>query len=110
MKALHDVLERHKGPDQAISSGELASRLGISDSEANPTTRFEIRELIERTGLPVAANNQGYYMIETERQKDEYLARLNQRIVGIEERKRLVEKAWRGEIEQGTLDGEGWSE
>lgn len=105
--ALHDILDNHRGRDQAISSAAMASAVGISDGDANPTTRFEIRDLIKRTALPVAGCNEGYFVIETDQELNEYVGRLEQRKRGIDERISLVCRAYRGKINQTTLDEVG---
>ena len=40
--------------------------------------------------LPLAANNRGYYLINTKTEYDEYIKNLDSRIAGIEERKKII--------------------
>ena len=91
---LERVLREHVGPNQAITSSELADELEITDGEANPATREAIRIVCEERGLPVAASARGYYVIESTDELEEYLESLDGRIAGIQKRKRLVARAW----------------
>lgn len=92
---LEAILRDHRGPDNPITSSELADRLSVDDAEGNPVTREAIKELCKERGLPVAAGHAGYYLIETESQLEEYLDGLENRKQGIEARMWLVRKAWR---------------
>lgn len=106
---IEDLLRTEASADSPLTSGEIADRLGIDDSEANPTTREAIRLLAEERKVPTVGAHNGYYIIETEAQKEEYLASLRQRIAGIEERIWLIERAWQAQQgrSQTTLAGAG---
>jgi len=103
LNRLESVLRDHEGPDEAITSAELSDELAISDSEAQPATREAIRVLCAERGLPVAAGPQGYYMIQTEQQLDDYLDTLRARKQGIESRMWHVRKAWRESNGHGQM-------
>lgn len=106
---LEELLRTEASAENPLTSSEIADRLGIDDSEANPTTREAIRTLAEERMIPTVGAHNGYYVIETEAQKDEYLATLRQRIAGIEERIWLIERAWQSQQgrQQTTLAGTG---
>jgi len=91
---LEDELRQHSGPDEAITSSELSELLDTADSEGNPKTREAIRVLMEERRIPIAADNNGYYLIETSEQLEKYLDTLEARKNGIEQRRQLVTTAW----------------
>lgn len=82
------------GPDDARTAAELARRTGIDDRGGSPVTREAIRELIDERGVPVVAGTKGYYLLDSPAELKRYLATLDSRIAGIEERKQLVVAAW----------------
>lgn len=102
-RGLQDVLTEHRTPDNAISSTELSERVGIEQSNGTPEARFAIRSLIKKTGLPIGACSDGYYLITSERQLYDYIERLNSRIEGIETRKSLLIEAFESDMTQQTL-------
>lgn len=102
---LEEIFEDRVGPDQAITSSEIAEQEIIEDSEANPVTRRAIRALVEERGVPIAAGSRGYYRIETVDQLDDYIESLDGRIAGIQERKELVCKAWNWQKEAERQEG-----
>lgn len=82
------------GPDNAITSGELASSVGIADAEANPKTREAVRILVEERQVPVAATSQGYFLMTNQDHLETYLETLDGRIAGIQDRKQIVTEAF----------------
>jgi hypothetical protein len=88
------ILREHRGRANAITSDELADRLGWDDGNGNPETRFAIRDLVEQTGLPVASCPQGYFVVETRRELKEYIGDLEQRKKGITARQEAVLEAF----------------
>ena len=89
-----DILRSHKGRDDAITSSEIADRLGIPEMNGNPITRREIREIMLQTGEAIGASSEGYFMIETQKELHDYVAYLESRISGIEDRITLVERCY----------------
>ncbi len=87
LEVLSDIFMHHIGKGNAISSNEIASRLGISDGVANPGTRALIKECIKKYQLPVAANGRGYYMIDNQLECDEYCKSLELRAEQIMQRR-----------------------
>lgn len=94
LDTLQAMFQDHCGPDNAITSGELADRITGEDSEANPKTREAIRVLIEERGVPIAAGPKGYYRLESIEQFEKCLDTLDSRINGIQPRKQVVCEAW----------------
>lgn len=96
---LQALMMDHRGPDNTISSGQIAEMLDIDDGEAQPKTREAIRTLSEERGVPIASTSRGYFLIETEGQLNDYLERLDSRIAGIQQRKQTVMDAWGDHLE-----------
>jgi hypothetical protein len=46
--------------------------------------------------LPLAASNKGYYLISTQQEYDEYMNNLDSRSAGIEQRKKIITKNFKG--------------
>lgn len=103
---LYDLLTTHRGRDNAITSGEIADELGITDGTANPTTRFAIRDLIQSTGLPIAGSPNGYFVIDSRQELRDYITRLEQRKAGIDARIHHVRNAYQTDTTQTTLDAQ----
>ena len=84
-----------------VTSKEIASRFRINDCEGNFTTRMKIKEAMRlvavKMGIPIGADNRGYYFIETKEELDKYVSNLEQRIQGIQERIDIVKEAWRNQ-------------
>lgn len=89
-----DILEAHQGPDNPVTSGTIADRVGIDDGSGNPKTREAIRILSEEQDIPVAAGSRGYFMMTEPAHLSEYLEKLDNRIEGIEKRKETATRAW----------------
>jgi hypothetical protein len=88
------VLLNHRGASDAITSGELADEINLPDGEANPQARGLVRDLVLEEGVPVAAHEQGYFLIQRDRELYDYLDALDQRIEAIKERREAVIHAY----------------
>jgi hypothetical protein len=93
---LEELLGDHRGPENAISSGEIADELGIDDSGSNPRTREAVKALLEERELPVISNSNGYFVATAESQVEEEIESLQSRIQGIQQRQQLIRDAWDG--------------
>lgn len=93
---LVEILRGRNSPDDAITSGELADRLSIHDSEANPKTRELVRDVMENHDLPIVSCYAGYYVADSLETIEGELDSLDGRIAGMEERKRLLVAAYNG--------------
>jgi signal recognition particle GTPase len=91
--AVAAILAEHRGEDNPITSGEIATVTGLDSLDSTPRTRGVIRRLTEEHGLPIAASNQGYYMIADAGEASEYLRDLEQRKQGIKQRQQAVGNA-----------------
>ena len=91
-----EILQDHRGKENAITSEELSDRLGgIDRLDSTPKTRMQlIRPLLVEHGYPVASWGGGYFLLSSEEEKEEYIAHLQDRIAGIEERIDSVEQAF----------------
>ena len=96
MEKHNDILTMIAGRRRTTSK-DLAYYLGIDDSEAQPVTRGLIKQTMRTlclAGHPIGADRDGYFLIETQKELDDYVESLRGRIRGIEERIRLVQAAW----------------
>lgn len=82
---IRKIILEHKGKNNAITSGKIATALGIPDNDTVATTRSLITKLI-REGLPIGAHDNGYFLIENQEELNEYIRKLNDRIYGIYDR------------------------
>lgn len=97
-----ELLLDHKGADNTISSREISERLDKEEVGSFPETRMMIREIMIEDEIPIASSNEGYYVIETEEELQDYVDQLESRILGMTERKMHVQRAankWDGDIE-----------
>lgn len=94
LDALHLELADHRGADAAITSDELATRVGLDERQGtNPKVREAVKVLMQERRVPVVSSHAGYYVPETRSEIDDYLENLESRIDGIRQRKELVETA-----------------
>lgn len=94
-QTLNSILAMHIGKDNAITSSELADKLGIIEDDTHQRTRQAILQCVEEYHLPLVASRKGYYLIEDENDLDAYIKTLDRRIAGIEKRKRLIKSNYR---------------
>lgn len=86
-------LAEHRGADNAITTDQLGTRVGIDDSGTNPKVRDAVKVLMAERSVPVVSDHNGYYIPASREEVHEYVANLESRIDGIQQRKRLVEEA-----------------
>lgn len=96
LKQIKDILVQHYGKTNPVTSSEIASIIGVIEDDTHAKTRALIFECAEKYGLPLAANNRGYYIISNQQEYDEYMANLDSRSAGIDARKRIITKNYRG--------------
>jgi predicted transcriptional regulator len=77
----------HRGKENAISSGQIADKLGIDDGTGNTRTRKAITELLDEREVPVVAGPNGYYLPESLDEARVYDERLTGRMAGIQQRR-----------------------
>lgn len=106
---IREMLLEHRGSDDPISSREISDELGIDEVESFPVTRGLIKEIVEKDNVPVAGSSQGYFVIETEDELEDYFETLDARAMNIVQRKYLVKEAaeqWHGFTGGDTDDTE----
>jgi hypothetical protein len=83
-----------------ITSTEIRKMFHFKEVNGNPQERALITELIMDWGVPIGATSDGYFLIRTEEELEEYLAILDSRALNIMKRKEKVElnyDSWDGE-------------
>ena len=89
-----EILAQHVGHKNPITSAELSRTLQVGDDKRGTReTRSIVLEVIRR-GLPVGATDEGYFVLENEVEKEDYIRELNDRIAGISNRGNLVIRAF----------------
>lgn len=91
--AVARILVSHRGRENAITSREISERTGLDSLDSTPRTRGVIRRLSEEYAFPIGASGNGYFLIATRDEAEEYLDTLNTRIQGIDRRKETVVSA-----------------
>ena len=102
---LRETMQDHKGKAGAISSRDLADKLGIKERDTFSVTRSLIEKAMRKFAMPIGATNTkppGYFLIETREELDQYMIILEQRKLQIESRKNLVYQNYVDE--HGPLD------
>ena len=95
LEQIKDLLLTQKGKRNPITSAEIAHKIGIIEDDTHSQTRSLILECAKKYGLPLAASNRGYYLIVDQQEFDDYMANLDSRSAGIEERKRIITKNYK---------------
>ena len=90
------LLESHVGKGNEISAQVIENEYGRSSDSTHKKARDLIDDCIREYGIPVGANQKGYYIISNEQEYDEYMANLDSRIAGIEDRKNRITKIFFG--------------
>lgn len=90
LNKIKGIMESHKGKENAITSKELAQKLGIVEDDTHAKTRNLIFQCAKECLLPIAATKKGYFIIQTKDECYAYLTQLNKRSKQIQERKDIV--------------------
>ena len=90
------LLERHVGKGNEVSAQVIEDEYGNPSDKTHKKARDLIDACIDKYGLSVAANNRGYFLISNQQEFDEYMANLDSRKAGIDERKRVIAKNFKG--------------
>lgn len=93
-----EELYRHKGPENAISSAELA-RVVLGDQDKASTVRNYIDDVIRTFRLPVGNCDDGYFVIESDQQFRRLMEQYESRRQSATERMRALSRAFYGERE-----------
>jgi hypothetical protein len=90
LEQIRDMLMPHIGKKNPITSKEISKKIGVIEDDTHTKTRYLILQCAYEYGLPLAANSNGYFLIESAEEYEEYINNLDFRIAGIEERKRII--------------------
>lgn len=88
------ILKNHVGRENPITVAAIADHLDGDDGGTNPLTRARIKEVIQKSRLPIGSCNRGYYVINSLRELNQHCRELTIRIVGIKQRIRFVRRAY----------------
>lgn len=102
---IKEILLEHQGADNPITSREINEEFDLDNIGSFPSTRALIRDIVLEDKIPIAGSNQGYYVIETEGEYQDYLDNLDRRSLQIMERKFAVRDAVEG-WDEDILDGD----
>lgn len=97
-----EIILDHRGRDNQISSREIDEQVDIDSVGSFPNTRAVVRDLILEDQIPIVSGGNGYFVIETEDELQNYIDSLEGRMLSIADRKygvRRAAQAWDGEIE-----------
>lgn len=93
-----EELYQHRGPENAISSKELAERV-LGDEDRDSTVRNYIDDVIEAFRLPVGNCEDGYFVIQSDDQFRRLMEQYESRRQSATERMRALSRAYYGERE-----------
>ena len=94
-----NILNHHIGKSNKVTSSQIAEQIGIQEDATHAKTRALILEAAKKYRLPLAANNRGYYIINTKAEYDEYIKYLDLKIAGIEQRKKIITDNYKEKIQ-----------
>lgn len=88
MAEIEEILLGHKGKKNAITAREIAKKVGVRDNDTFVNTRMLIKKLMKNKQLPIGAlDNGGYFLIENQKELNDYAKMLDRRANGIITRK-----------------------
>ncbi len=79
MDKIKQILLEHVGREKAIKSKPIAIMIGVFEDDTHVATRTLITKLVKQ-GLPIGACSKGYFILQTQKEVDEYQQSLNNRI------------------------------
>ena len=93
--AIADMMRKHVGSDNVITSQEIADYLGIGDRKnADVQIKNILFRVMRHTKTPIISNRFGYFIPNKEAEMNEYIANMRARIKGIEERISIAAKLY----------------
>lgn len=95
LAAARQLLSSRVGHEDAVSSATIARFLGLDDDakHGTPATRELIARLVAE-GMPIGATAQGYFVLATQDEFQQYIRDLEDRALAIEARAVNVTRAW----------------
>ena len=88
-----EMVMRHKGRNDQISSREINEVVGLDSVGSFPTTRQCIRDIMFNEQIPIIGGGNGYYIAETEQEISDAIDTLDSRILNTAERKMALRRA-----------------
>jgi len=85
LRKIKEIILQHKGKANAIKSRTIALMIGMSEDDTHIGTRSLITKLI-KDGMPIGACDNGYFLLETQQEIDDYHQILNGRMLEIYDR------------------------
>lgn len=113
-KRIFEILQDHRGADNAITAARIAEEAHIQDAEGSSRTRKMLTNLHSQ-GVPLVSQtngNPGFYLAQTPEEGLEYIESLNNRIEGTKERRDqsirniLLNMVPESDLENDSTDGE----
>ena len=92
VKQVKKILMKHKGKRKSITSAEIADMLGIDDGDTHSQVRYLIKRCVYSYPIPLAGDVNGYYIITSQEELDEYCDNLELRARQIHQRKNKMKK------------------
>lgn len=92
-----EILKDHRGASQSIPASSINNSIQIDVSDTYSRTRRVIKYLLYEEGMSIGADNSGYYLIKTSEELLDNIERLDDRIFGMELRKKAIRMAYHGE-------------
>lgn len=84
------LLEDHQGKHNAITQQQLADATGVTPS----TLRSELRRLREERGIPIGNLRDGYFIIQSKAELQEYIGHINREIDSKRQTIKHTTEAW----------------
>lgn len=95
LKKARDILLKHQGKKNQIKSKKIAEKLGIFEDDTKAQTRALLFQCAEKYELPLAADQGGYFLIDSDEEYEKYMEDLEKRKKGIEKREKLITKNYK---------------
>lgn len=91
---IRDLILKHKGKANAISSKEIAKIVGIKAGASTVSIRGKITETIIKYAIPIGSSGKGYFLITNKDELRDYFVFLENKILGNISRKALINSAY----------------
>ena len=91
------LLEDHVGKGNEVSAKVIEDEYGNSSDSTHRKARELIDACIEKYDLAIAANHKGYFLISNDEEYEEYMQNLESRKNGIDARKKIITRIFKGE-------------
>lgn len=92
------ILEALQGSSQSdpITVRNISGIVGINDGESCPRTRKLILSAMKNNNVAIGSNRGGYFLLQTEKEMQEYLNELMSRQIAISKRIEITYYAFHG--------------